>query len=450
MKVLYFDCFSGISGDMTLGALMDLGVDKAAFLAEMEKLGLGAEYQIEINRVVKSGISGTDIKVMLHEGDDGEVNEPESQQGEAPHAHSAAHHGHHTEQAGHEHHHEQHHEHHHAHNSAHGRNLQDITGIISRSALAEEVKAFSIRVFEEIARAEAHVHAKPIEQVHFHEVGAIDSIVDIVGVGVCLHLLGVEAVYSSPLHEGTGTIRCRHGLMPVPVPAVMEMLRDSNIPLISEDIHTELVTPTGLGIIKILAAGFGSMPSLAVKGVGYGMGKRDTGRFNALRVVLGEAGAEKPAADDNVVLLEANLDDMSPEILAFSMDRLFDAGALDVFYTPIYMKKNRPAVMLSVLCKAQHEQMLTDILFRETTTLGVRRSLLDRSCMERRWLEVETPAGKVRVKLAAKGDIQKLAPEFEDCRKLAVQQGVPLQQIYHWARVGAEKLLERKEQAGAV
>ncbi|OPY58322.1 MAG: hypothetical protein A4E55_01001 [Pelotomaculum sp. PtaU1.Bin035] len=394
MKVLYFDCFSGISGDMTLGALIDLGIDVKCFKNELQRLNLDG-YEIAIKKKVKYGIAGTDVEINLCDD----------------HAYSSS-------------------------------NLQDVEMLINSSGLREKVKCFSKKVFREIARAEAKVHNKSIDEVHFHEVGAVDSIVDIVGVSICLDLLDVQMAFSSPLHEGQGFIECRHGMLPVPVPAVMEMLTGSKIPIpiIIENINTELVTPTGIGIIKCLASDFGNMPAMIIDKVGYGMGKRDTGRLNAIRIVMGTLFQENGDMEE-IVVLETNIDDMSPEILGYLMERLLENGALDVFNTPIHMKKNRPAVMVTVLAGKDNEQKLTDIVLEECSTLGIRRSMVTRYCMDRKVINIDTKFGNARVKVAAKGNIKKISPEYEDCKEIAKRTGMPLQEIFQMVLEKSKKKL---------
>jgi len=431
MKVLYFDCFSGISGDMTLGALIDLGIDTELFKSELDKLNL-AGYEIVISRKEKNGIWGTDVHVILNEEYD-EHRKKVMEHMKHGHDHEHDHH-HHT----HEHHnyhekhgHNEHHGHHsHTHNA---RNLKDIEELIDSSDLSRKVKEFSKKVFGEIARAEAKVHNKGINEVHFHEVGAIDSIVDIVGTAICLDLLGIDKVFSSPLREGTGFIRCQHGMLPVPVPAVMEILANSKIPIVTEDINTELVTPTGIGVIKCLASSFGNMPAMIIEKIGYGMGKRDTGRLNALRIVMGTLFEEDKLSEE-IAVLETNIDDMSSEILGYTMECLLENGALDVYYTPIYMKKNRPAVMLTVLTDRQREEKMADIIFRETSTLGIRKTCMKRYCMDREIRKISTEYGDVRVKVALKGEIQKFAPEYEDCKEIARRTGMTLSSVYDLVR----------------
>lgn len=467
MRVLFFDCFSGISGDMTMGALLDLGIDIGAFRQELDKLGLEG-YGLEITRKAVNGIVGTDVSVVLtdlHEADH-ETCDPTPGDGDSP-SHSSHsepsnlehhHHGHshsheHGDHGMHDHVHTDSAIHVHSHCDTHNgcqythvhseRNLKDINLIIDRSSLSGRVKAFSKAVFLEIAAAEAKVHDRDIDEVHFHEVGAVDSIVDIVGTAICMEMLGIEKVCSSELHDGKGSIVCRHGTIPVPVPAVMEMLAGSGIPLISENVGTELVTPTGMALIKHMAKDFGQMPPMLVEKTGYGMGKRETGRFNALRAVLGNIYDEKQEAEE-IVVLETNIDDMSPEILGYASSRLFEAGALDVFYTPIYMKKSRPAFMLTVLAKAEAEKKLADIVLKETSTLGIRRTTCKRYCMRREIVTVDTEYGTARVKVAALGDFRKASPEYEDCRKMAESAGIPLTGIYEAVMKNAEKYLQGK------
>lgn len=415
MRILYFDCFSGISGDMAMGALLDLGIDKEAFRRELAKLNLDG-YELIIKDKLVNGIKGTDVSVMLH------VHEHQHS-----HSHSRSH-----NDSGHSH---------------LMRNLDDINRIIDQSSLSERVKCFSKAVFLEIAAAEAKVHNKSINEVHFHEVGAVDSIVDIVGTAICIEMLDVDKVCSSELHDGKGTIKCQHGIIPVPVPAVMEMLAGSGIPLISEDIGTELVTPTGMALIKHMAQEFGRMPPMLVDKTGCGMGKRETGRFNALRVVMGTVVGtvnEDKLKEEEIIVLETNIDDMSPEILGYVSAKLFEAGALDVFYTPIYMKKGRPAFMLTVLSKNETEKKLADIVLMETSTLGIRRSVCSRYCMEREIVGVMTEFGEVRAKLASKGDFKKASPEYEDCRKIAEARGIPLSRVYEAVMEGARRFLDFK------
>ncbi|MBQ9931299.1 MAG: nickel pincer cofactor biosynthesis protein LarC [Firmicutes bacterium] len=419
-KVLYFDCFSGISGDMTLGALIGLGVDDEKLAAGLASLGLeGCELQVR--KTEKYGISGYDVEVLTEDNPSDGCAASSPCTGE-PH----------------------HHHHHHGHDHAH-RSLADIRKIIQGSGLDQKVKNRALTIFETIGIAEAAVHNKPVDEVCFHEVGALDSIVDIVGTAICLELLNVDEIYCSPLHEGTGFVECQHGLLPIPVPAVSEILAGSQISLIQEDIPVELVTPTGAGILRGSAARCGAMPPMTMEAVGWGFGKRETGRLNALRVVLGtlqeeeqtvfvaESGMAESVSPEDVWQLEANIDDESGEILGYTMERLFEAGALDVWYVPIYMKKNRPAVTLSLLCKEADRELMENIILAETTTLGVRGRQVYRKALEREQVTVETELGPVRVKTASFGPIQKASPEYEDCARIAREEGIPLADIYSFA-----------------
>jgi pyridinium-3,5-bisthiocarboxylic acid mononucleotide nickel chelatase len=437
MRILYFDCFSGISGDMSLAALLDLGIDEQEFRRELEKLHLEG-YELRISRKVKNGITGTDVDVRLLETDEHHHHDGHGHHHEHKHDHKLEHEHEHVHEHEHEHkhehvheqeghHHQEHHHQEHQHSQT-ARNLRDIEELIDASLLTQKVKDFSKKVFREIARAEAKVHNKEIHEVHFHEVGAVDSIVDIVGVSIRLDLLGIDRVFSSVLHDGCGFIKCQHGTIPVPVPAVMEMLAGSKVRLIQENIPTELVTPTGMGLIKSLTEDFGSMPAMLVDRIGYGMGKRETGGFNALRVVVGTSFEEN--GNDEIAVLETNIDDMSPELLGYTMESLLENGALDVFHTSVYMKKNRPAVMLTVLTRMADEQKLADILIKETSTLGIRRSTSKRYCMDREIIKVDTGYGEARVKIATREGVRKFSPEYEDCREIAKRTGLAIRDVY--------------------
>ncbi len=400
MRVLYIDCFSGISGDMMLGALIDLGIDVDAFQKELDKLNLEG-YELIIGPVIKNGIKGTDINVVLYDNNSENVD---------MHTHES-------------------------------RNLQDIEELIDMSDLNEYTKKLSKKIFKEIAAAESKVHGKPINEIHFHEVGAVDSIIDIVGTAICIDMLAIEKTYSSALHEGYGFVECRHGIIPVPVPAVMEMLKNSNIPVVSENIDTELVTPTGMAILKSISSSFGKMPSMSIENIGYGMGKKDTGRLNALRVVVGEI-LEEDKLTDEILILETNIDDSTPEIIGYTFEMLLEAGALDVFTTPVYMKKNRPGSLITVISKKEEEQKLVDILFKETSTLGIRRSLKQRYILERETISIRTELGDVRIKVSSNGTMKKFSPEFEDCRDISKKTGISLADIYAIVNESSRKFLK--------
>ncbi len=397
MRALYFDCFSGVSGDMLLGALLDLGIDKEIFLNELKKLNLD-EYEVEIHEKDLNSIRVMDVNVIKKHlrGCSYHDNHILSHKGDC-HCESI-------------------------------RNFSVIENIIDDSNLNEAVKKQSKRVFLEIAQAEAKVHNQALHSVHFHEVGAIDSIVDIVGTCILLDLLDVDIIYSSPLHDGKGFIECKHGILPVPVPAVMEMLSGTEIPYIIEDVKTELITPTGFALIKTVVREFCDMPVMMVNKVGYGSGKRETGRFNALRAILGTI--HEPMENDEVIVLETSIDDMSPEIMGYTFEALMGKGALDVYCSPIIMKKNRPGNLLTVLVNPHDEKNIINIIFKETTTIGLRRSKIQRIKMKIEEAVIKTELGDIRVKIAEFNSIQKISPEYEDCRRLAISTGKPLKKIY--------------------
>ncbi|MFZ4455998.1 MAG: nickel pincer cofactor biosynthesis protein LarC [Bacteroidales bacterium] len=385
-RILYFDCFSGISGDMAIGAMLDLGIDEQVFRAQMEKIHLN-EFELEIKKGQKLGITGTDFSVILQE---------------------------------HDHHHHDHHDHHH-----HSRNLSAINHIIDSSELSEKVKQMSKTIFLLVAEAEAKIHGKTIDEVHFHEVGAVDSIVDIIGAAVCIELLNVDEIRSSPLNLGGGFVKCAHGVFPVPAPATMEILK--NVPVYSKNAMKELTTPTGAAILKAVCAEFGELPAFIVEKIGYGLGKRNLETPNVLRVMIA-----REQRSENFVMLETNIDNMNPEIYTHLFSKILESGALDVFVTPIIMKKNRPANKLSVLCKAESVAAVETIIFEETTTLGIRKYTVEREELNRTFEKVQTKYGEITVKLAYRhGELLKYAPEFEECRLIAVEKGLPVSTIYN-------------------
>lgn len=432
-KVLYFDCFAGASGDMIIGSLLDLGLDLETFGAELAKLSLTG-YRIEARKVVKSGFSATKFDVLDEDG----------RQHDCAHEHEGHdHHGHHHRQGhhhGHEHHHDHNHDHAHdyGHHHHHGeqRNLDDILRLIEQSQLAPEIKEKSTGIFRRLALAEAKIHGTVPEKIHFHEVGAVDAIVDIVGVVIGLHLLEIEKIVVSPLPMGKGFVRCQHGIIPVPAPATMELI--TGMVTYGSEHNGETVTPTGAAILSTLAGACGSMPALNVIKVGYGAGTRDFGVPNLLRAVLGEERAAAPAGFDchteTVMELEANIDDMNPEFFEYIFEQLFARGALDVFLVPIQMKKNRPASILRVLCAEKDLHDIAGILFRETSTIGLRMNRWERLCLKREIVQVETEYGAIRIKQALlDGNVVNSAPEYEDCKEKAKAYGVPLKKVYQAA-----------------
>lgn len=442
MKTLYLDIFSGISGDMFLGAMIDLGVEASALERELDKLKLTG-YSLHISRRQKANIEGVKFDVHL-------LDEPESG---GEHDHDFAIGQEHTHEHGHSHGHDHGHEHGHSHSHEHGhgadehahehsRNFSQIKELINRSALSDWVKQKSIAVFHRVAVAEGKVHGRPPEEVHFHEVGAVDSIIDIVGACIALEMLGKPRVLSATVAEGTGWVRCAHGRFPVPTMATLSILGARGIGVTQCEEPHELVTPTGAAILAEFAESFGPMQGLVATKIGYGLGTRDNvTRPNVLRAILGEAGAGGSATNDwetdSITVLETNLDDINAEILGHFIDRALAEGALDAFHTPIQMKKNRPGVMLSALCDETRIPALEEILFRETTTLGIRRYPVSRHKLKRQAVEVETPFGKVRGKLGWLGDRPPtFSPEYDDCARLAAERGVPLREVYDAAHAG--------------
>jgi uncharacterized protein (TIGR00299 family) protein len=438
MKTIYLDIFSGISGDMFIGAMLDLGVDFHELEHELEKLKL-EEYHLHASRKQKANIEGVKFEVHLEHGHE--------HHDEKEHSHSHAHAGHgHTHEHGHGHDHDEHHSHaedqHAEHAHDHGRTFAEIKQLIQSSRLSDWVKEKSIAIFQRVAVAEGKIHGKPPESVHFHEVGAVDSIVDIVGACVALELLGKPRVLSAPVIEGTGWIQCAHGRFPIPAPATIEILAARKAPVSQSDEPHELVTPTGAAILAELAESFGPFQNLVPMRIGYGLGTRDNKtRPNVLRAILCESSATAVHDwdTDTIVILETNLDDISSEILGSFMEQALAAGALDVFYTPIQMKKNRPGTLLSVLCPSSDADKLTELMMRETTSFGVRRYAAERRKLKRDVIRVRTSFGTVDVKIGRlDGKIVQVAPEFESCRAIADKMRVPLKEVYEAAIKAAQ------------
>jgi pyridinium-3,5-bisthiocarboxylic acid mononucleotide nickel chelatase len=426
MRIAYLECFSGMSGDMFLGALVDAGVAPQTLEDTVAALNVGA--RLEVSRVVRSGISATKVDVWV----DGKKDLPREEYWERQeHSH---------EHPGHEH---EYHGHSHSHPGeksragapaphSHGRGLTEIREIISAAAISEGAKKTAIAIFEALGRAEAKIHNTAIESVHFHEVGAVDAMVDVVCAAVGSEALGVDEIICSPLNVGGGTVKCAHGTFPVPAPATVELLADA--PVYSSGIQAELVTPTGAAIVKTLASRFGAFPEMKIARSGYGAGSRDfPGHPNVVRLTVGEAASNALAAktaSETITVIEANLDDLNPQVFGYVMDRLLEEGALDAFGIPVQMKKNRPGTLLTVLCKPEDANKLTQLLFSETTTLGIRRRDEMRLTLARRWESVDTPWGEVRIKIASmNGTVTNYAPEYEDCRRIAAEHHVALKTV---------------------
>ena len=383
MTIAYFDCFSGISGDMTLGALVDGGVAIEALRAELEKLNLPG-YEITALKVMRAGISATKVHVCLNEE-------------EQP-----------------------------------ARHLADIRKIIEASKLSSSIKQKSIAIFERLAEVEAKVHGTTPDQVHFHEVGAVDAIVDIVGSVIGLEELGITTLVSSPVNVGSGTIKTAHGTLPVPAPATAELL--TGVPSYGSSTPFELTTPTGAVILSMLASNFGPMPQMQVGRIAHGAGGRDlAGQPNVLRLLIGEPTTLYN--EDSSVIIETNIDDMNPQVYDYIIEKLMKQGAQDVYLTPIIMKKGRPAILLSVLADKRSSDAVLDTIFRETTSIGVRIREVGRKKLDREMKEVDTIFGKVRIKISKRGDeVLTITPEYDDCRRIAEEKQVPLKTVMEEAR----------------
>jgi uncharacterized protein (TIGR00299 family) protein len=383
MRVAHFDCFSGISGDMVLGAVIDAGVPADAIRAALDSLGL--PIKLEVEKVKRCGFAATKATVEAADQED-------------------------------------------------YRFLPDVEAILAKGALTAKQRELATTIFRKVAVAEATVHGMPLEKVHFHEVGALDSIADIVGAAVGLDLLGVERFTSSPVPTGSGTVKCAHGIMPVPTPGTAELLK--GVPLAPSVIKTELTTPTGAAILTAVVSEYTATPAMTIDRIGHGSGTKDfIEQPNILRLMVGQANPEHErrgeGETDTVAVLETNLDDVPPEVVGFCVERLFAAGALDVFATPIQMKKNRPGVLLSVICEPGTAAELEAVLFRETGTFGVRRTTATRAKLRREAVSVQTPWGPVRAKRGWRADgFEVLTPEFDDCARVAREHGVPLREVF--------------------
>jgi uncharacterized protein (TIGR00299 family) protein len=394
-RIAYFDCFSGISGDMTLGALVDAGADLSAIETDLRRLGLEG-WSISAEKVQRGAIFATHVKVATSEG------------------------------------------HHH-------RGLSIILSRIEQANLAPRAAERASKIFQRLAEAEAHVHHVPIEKVHFHEVGAVDSIIDIVGAALGFEFLGIDEFACSPLDVGGGQVKTAHGLLPVPAPATAELLRGA--PTFSSGILRELVTPTGAAIATTLATSYAQIPRMTLRIIGYGAGSADNKeKANVLRLLIGErelAATTESSADsaaELVTVIETNVDDMSPQIYGYFVDRALSAGALDVFSTPVQMKKNRPGLLITVLCEPQTASALTDLLFRETTTIGIRMHEAHRQTLQREFVSVQTPYGEVRMKISSRhGAILNASPEYDDCQRLASANNVPLKFVLSAASLAYQK-----------
>ena len=468
MSTLYLEPFSGLSGDMLNALLLDLGADRKHLEEALKTISLDG-YHLHVDRIAKSSIWGTDFDVHMehsekdhgiagdfdhhhhdHEHGHEHHHEHEHHHHEHEHAHSHAHthsHGH-THEHSHEHDHDHHHEHEHTHDGHshehthshhhhHGevRGLKEIETIILSSGTSDFVKDKSLEVFRDIAQAEANVHQMPVEEIHFHEVGATDSIIDIMSFFILWETLDIDTVYSTAVTEGSGTITVAHGVMPVPVPAVMQLRLQTAIPFSQDfDIHTELVTPTGLALFKAIRPVFAQPSNLTATKVGYGFGKRDTGKFNALRGTLLEKSTLShqvvTSNNDEIIQIDTTIDDQSGEELGYIMSLLLEEGALDVHYTPVYTKKNRPATHLTLLIQEGDLERFTAILFEQTSTIGFRYQNVQRKVMMRTFEAQQTSLGAVKVKKNQYGTFTKSTLEYEDCARIAHETGLSIQAVY--------------------
>ena len=390
MKIAYFDCIAGASGDMILGALLDAGLPDARLREGLAALHLDG-FDLQSRRVAKNRFSATKVDVLVAD--------------DVP-----------------------------------ARHLPEIEAIVAESDLAPAIRDQARGIFRRLAEVEASIHDTTLDQVHLHELGGVDTIVDVVGALVGLEALGIERVYASPLPMGRGFVQGAHGAIPLPAPATLALLE--GVPVTGSDLEVELVTPTGAALLSSLAFAFGPIPSMTLTAIGYGAGGRDLPIPNVLRLVVGDQAASSKDITETLALLETNIDDLNPEIYDYVMARLFDAGALDVFLSPIQMKKNRPATLVRALCRPDDSDALMAILFTETSTLGVRQQVVTRHCLARTVHTVETAYGPVHVKVAAWGaDQTKAAPEYDDCRQLAHTNDVPLREVYRAAELAAERLV---------
>lgn len=384
MKTLYFDCSSGISGNMTLGALLEIVGDESYLINELNKLNVDG-YKIEISKKVKNGITGTYVDVIL----------------EHQHIHNE--------------------EHHHEH-----RNLNDVNNIIDNSSLDNKVKDLAKRIFLRVANAESKVHNKSLEEVHFHEVGAIDSIVDIVGTAILINKINPDKIISSIVNDGYGFIECAHGTISVPVPATSEIFAASKVKFRQIDIDTELVTPTGAAIIAELSEEFTTLPAMVIEKIGWGAGSKDLKIPNVLKVYYGKIESQ----NEDFLVMETNIDDASGELLGYVQEKLFKNGALDVFFTPIFMKKNRPAYKLTVACRRKNMLKLQNIIFKETTTIGIRYRTEYRTELRREIIEIDTKYGKIKAKKVDNNGETYIYPEYESIKEVAERNNVPLKELY--------------------
>lgn len=437
---LYLECYSGISGDMMVASLLDLGASKEVLNKALESLPV-AGFKIEISRVLKNGLDACDFNVILDEKYENHDHDMNYLYGEHNHHHNDEHHHHdhdhdkehHHDHSHHKHDKEHHHDeddHSHEHNDSHHhehRGLSDIIAIIENTNITKNAKEIAVNIFNILGKAEATAHGVSIDEVHFHEVGAVDSIVDIIAVAVCLDNLQIEEVIVPVLYEGSGFIRCQHGLIPVPVPAVSNIVSNNKLKLHITNIQAELVTPTGAAIVAAIKTEDKLPHEFSIKKIGLGAGKRNYERPSILRAMLIE---DESKDNDFIIKLESNVDDCSGEALGYVMERLLKAGARDVHYTPVFMKKNRPAYQLNVLCKEEDVANLENIIFEETTTIGIRKQKMERSILKREIKKVDTSVGEVTIKVCQLSNGKKVYPEYDSLIEICKKQNISYQDAY--------------------
>ena len=426
MKTLYFDCGMGAAGDMLSAALLELFDDKQAVLDELNALGIpGVEFKAEVS--TKCGINGTHLSVTVNGEEEESADVHDHEHHAHDHVHEHEHHHDHEHEHEHHHDHEHEHEHHHDHEHTHGHHhhssMADIEHIIGHLPLEDAVRADVIAVYKLIAEAESHAHGMPVSEIHFHEVGTMDAVADITAACLLIRKLAPEKIVASPVHVGAGKVRCAHGVLPVPAPATAYILRD--VPIYGGRIQGELCTPTGAALLKHFAAAFGDMPVMRVQRVGYGMGKKDFEAANCVRAMLGETGD----GADSVYELNCNIDDMTAETIGFAVEKIREAGAVEVFTTAVMMKKNRPGTLLTVLCREAQKEAVVQAIFKHTATIGIRETLCRRYVLTRTEETVETALGPVRRKVSSGYGVQRAKFEHDDLAALAEKSGLSLTEV---------------------
>ena len=428
MKVLYLDCGMGAAGDMLTAALTELLPDPDKFIEKLNKLAIPG-VEIKKDNAVKCGITGTHISVTVNGTEESEEMHEHGHHHDHEHDHHHHEHGHHHDHEHdhhhdheHNHHHEHEHEHEHAHHHHHS-SMHDIEHIISDLDIPEKVKKDVLAVYELIAEAESHAHGVPITEIHFHEVGTMDAVADITAVCLLMNELSPDEVVVSPVHVGSGHVKCAHGILPVPAPATAYILKD--VPIYGGEIKGELCTPTGAALLKHFATRFGNMPIMRTQAIGYGMGKKDFEMANCVRAMLGETSDKT----DVVLELSCNVDDMTAEAISFAMERLFEGGALEVYTVPIGMKKSRPGTLLRVMCKEQDKEKIIGLLFKHTTTIGVREAVTHRYVLDRKTETIQTPYGEVRRKVSSGYGVSRSKYEYDDLSRIAKEQNISLDEV---------------------